>query len=197
MKKVVLAISGGSGAQYGLRLLEVLTDLEHEVHLVISAGAKRVLELEVGETAQIINRATYTYDVNDIAAPIASGSHVNDGMIIAPTSMKTLAAIASGYTENLIHRAADCMLKEDRKLILLFREMPLNLIHLRNLTTLKEAGATIMPASPGFYYHPQSVADLVDFVVAKVLSSYGIKHNLTFAWDPKVAKNSVQNFSKP
>lgn len=190
--KIVLGITGGSGAQYGLRLLEVLKQLGHTVELVISNSAKRVLELEVGEFEHILQMADITYDIRDVAAPIASGTHQNDGMIIAPCSMKTIAALASGYTDNLVQRAADCMLKEDRKLVLVFRETPLNLIHLRNLTTLKEAGATIMPAAPGFYYHPESVRDLIDFMVGKVLNSFGIPHKLFQSWDPEVAKENLE-----
>ncbi len=159
---------------------------------MISPAAIKVLELEVGNSYRsILSNVEVQYDVNDIAAPIASGTHRNDGMIIAPCSMKTIAAIASGYTQNLIHRAADCMLKEGRKLVLLFRETPLNLIHLKNLTLLKEAGATIMPAAPGFYYHPKTVNDLVDFIVAKVLSQFGIPHPRFAPWDPEKAKEDL------
>ncbi len=186
-------MSGGSGAQYGLRIIETLLALNHQVELVISPAAIRVLELEVGSTySSILDKVPIRYDVNDIAAPIASGTHKNNGMIIAPASMKTIAAIASGYTQNLIHRAADCMLKEGRKLVLLFRETPLNLIHLKNLTLLKEAGATIMPASPGFYYHPKTVDDLVDFIVSKVLSQFGIDHPKFQPWDPEKAKKDLE-----
>ena len=187
--RIVLGITGGSGVQYSIRIIDVLTSLGHKVELVISKGAEKVFEVEVqSDYIDILNRATVTYDVKDVSAPIASGTHINDGMIIVPCSMKTVGAIAAGYTENLIQRAADCMLKEGRKLLLIFRETPLNLIHLRNLNTLKEAGAIIMPASPGFYYNPQSVADLVDFVVGKALNIFGIKHTLFNPWNPKSVK---------
>ncbi len=190
--KLIVAMTGGSGAQYGLHIIKTLLDLNHEPEIVISPAAIKVLELEVGNSYRsILSRVKVQYDVNDIAAPIASGTHRNDGMIIAPCSMKTIAAIASGYTQNLIHRAADCMLKEGRKLVLLFRETPLNLIHLKNLTLLKEAGATIMPAAPGFYYHPKTVDDLVDFIVAKVLSQFGITHPKFAPWDPEKAKEEI------
>ncbi|RMG26131.1 MAG: UbiX family flavin prenyltransferase, partial [Methanobacteriota archaeon] len=183
--KIIVGMTGGSGAQYGLRLIETLLQLGHEPEIVVSPAAKRVLELEVGPSYEnVLNQVQIQYDVNDIAAPIASGSHQNEGMVIAPCSMKTIAAISTGYTQNLIHRAADCMLKEGRKLVLLFRETPLNLIHLRNLTQLKEAGAVIMPAAPGFYYHPKTVDDLVDFIVAKILGQFGLKHPRFKPWDP-------------
>ncbi len=186
-------MTGGSGAQYGLRLIETLLQLGHEPEIVISPAARRVLELEVGPGYEkVLNKIEIQYDVNDIAAPIASGSHRNDGMVIAPCSMKTIAAISTGYTQNLIHRAADCMLKEGRKLVLLFRETPLNLIHLRNLTQLKEAGATIMPAAPGFYYHPKTVDDLVDFIVARILGQFGLKHPRFQPWDPEVAAETIK-----
>ncbi len=191
--RIVLGITGGSGAQYGLRILEVLRSLGHDVDLVVSNGARKVMELEVGgDWESRLSVATVEYDLGDIAAPIASGTNKNDGMVIAPCSMKTVAAIASGYTENLIQRAADCMLKEGRKLVILFRESPLSLIHLRNLVTLKEAGATIMPAAPGYYYHPRTVDDVIDFMVGKVLNTFGVEHDLFRPWDPERAKRDLE-----
>ncbi len=192
--RIVLGITGGSGAQYGLRILEVLRSLGHDVDLVVSNGARKVMELEVGgDWESRLSVATVEYDLGDIAAPIASGTNQNDGMVIAPCSMKTVAAIASGYTENLIQRAADCMLKEGRRLVLLFRESPLSLIHLRNLVTLKEAGATIMPAAPGYYYHPRTVDDVIDFMVGKVLNTFGVKHDLFRPWDPDRARQDLES----
>ena len=192
--RIVLGITGGSGAQYGLRILEVLRSLGHDVDLVVSNGARKVMELEVGgDWESRLSVATVEYALGDIAAPIASGTNQNDGMVIAPCSMKTVAAIASGYTENLIQRAADCMLKEGRRLVLLFRESPLSLIHLRNLVTLKEAGATIMPAAPGYYYHPRTVDDVIDFMVGKVLNTFGVKHDLFRPWDPERARQDLES----
>ncbi len=186
--KIVVGMTGGSGAQYGLRIIEHLKELNHEVELVMSDAAHKVLDIEVGPSyKKIIATVDRQYDIKDISARIASGTYKTDGMIIAPCSMKTIAAIATGYTDNLIQRAADCMLKESRKLVLLFRETPLNLIHLRNLVTLKEAGATIMPAAPGFYYHPKSVQDLVDFIVGKVLNQFNIDQKKIKQWDPEKA----------
>ncbi|MHA2503035.1 MAG: UbiX family flavin prenyltransferase [Candidatus Kariarchaeaceae archaeon] len=189
---LIVAMSGGSGAQYGLRLIEVLTSLGHEVELVVSDGARKVLDLEVGGDYQsILDKATNIHDVRNIGASIASGTHKNSGMIIVPCSMKTLAAVANGFSQNLIHRAADCMMKEGRKLVLVNRETPLNRIHLKNMLQAQEAGATILPASPGFYYHPKSVDDVINFVVGKVLNVFGIDHNLFKPWDPETAKSRL------
>jgi len=184
-------MSGASGAQYGLRLIETLHNLGHEIDLVVSSGAEKVLDLEVDfDYQKILDMADYHYNISDISAPIASGTHPNQGMIVMPCSMKTLAAIAHGFSQNLIHRAADCMLKEGRKLVLVNRETPLNRIHLTNMLTVQEAGATILPASPGFYYQPRSVDDLVNFVVGKTLNVFGISHTLFQPWDPENAAST-------
>lgn len=184
--RIIVAITGASGVQYGLNLIKRLVELEHEIDLVVSDGAKKVMKYEVkDDVEEILSMATSIYDIKDIGAAIASGTHPSDGMIIIPCSMKTLAAVATGFSNNLIHRASDCMLKEERKLVLVLRETPLNLIHLRNMVTAKEAGATILPASPGFYREPQSIDDLVDFVVGKALSVFGIKHSIYTPWDPQ------------
>lgn len=157
-KRLIVAISGASGVQYGLRLVELLIASGIEVDLVVSESARRVMELEIEfDPNPIINSATQIYDSTDIGAKIASGTHPSDGMIIVPCSTKTLAAVATGYSQNLIHRAADCMLKENRPLVLVVRETPLSLIHIQNMLTVKQAGGTILPASPGFYYKPNSV----------------------------------------
>lgn len=186
--RLVIAMSGGSGAQYALRLIETLHRLNHTIDLVISDGAKKVLELEVGENYErVLKLADYRYDVRDIGAKIASGTHPNDGMIIVPCSMKTLSAIANGFSQNLIHRAADCMLKERRKLVLVNRETPMNRVHLQNMLTANDAGAIIMPASPGFYYKPQTVDDIINFVVGKILNVFKIEHDLFSPWDPDMA----------
>jgi len=189
--RLIVAMSGASGAQYGLRLIETLHNLGHEIDLVVSSGAEKVLDLEVDfDYQKILDMADYHYNISDISAPIASGTHPNQGMIVMPCSMKTLAAIAHGFSQNLIHRAADCMLKEGRKLVLVNRETPLNRIHLTNMLTVQEAGATILPASPGFYYQPRSVDDLVNFVVGKTLNVFGISHTLFQPWDPENAAST-------
>lgn len=183
--RIIVAISGASGVQYGLRLIDVLSDLGHQVDVVISDGARKVMSYEIDYPFQsILERATAQYDIHDIGAAIASGTHPTNGMIIAPCSMKTLAAIANGFSQNLIHRAADCMLKEERKLVMILRETPLSAVHLKNMLSAKQAGASIMPASPGFYYNPKSVDDLINFVVGKALNLFNIPHNLFKPWDP-------------
>ncbi len=185
-KRLIIAISGASGVQYGLRLVELLIASGNEVDLVVSESARRVMELEIDfDPNPIINSATQIYDTNDIGAKIASGTHPSDGMIIVPCSTKTLAAVATGYSQNLIHRAADCMLKENRPLVLVLRETPLSLIHIQNMLTVKQAGGTILPASPGFYYKPNSVDDVIDFVVGKILNYFKIEHILFKPWDPE------------
>ncbi|MDH5401290.1 MAG: UbiX family flavin prenyltransferase [Candidatus Heimdallarchaeota archaeon] len=184
--RLILGITGASGVQYGLKTLETLISLGHEVDLVISDGARKVMEYEVSsDMSHIINSATKIHDIKNLASEIASGTHRNSGMIIIPCSMKTIAAIANGYSDNLIQRAADCTLKENRKLVIVFRETPLNLIHLKNLVTIKEAGGIIMPAAPGFYKKPQTIDDLVDFIVAKTLNIFDINQSLMKPWNPK------------
>lgn len=185
-KRLIVAISGASGVQYGLRLVELLMASGTEVDLVVSESARRVMELELEfDPEPILNSVTQMYDTKDIGAKIASGTHPSDGMIIVPCSTKTLAAVATGYSQNLIHRAADCMLKENRPLVLVVRETPLSLIHIQNLLTAKQAGATILPASPGFYYQPKSVSDVIDFIVGKILNYFKIDHSLFKPWDPE------------
>ena len=177
--RLVVAITGASGAIYGKRLLEALKELGVETHLIISGAAEEVIRLELGVDPEEIRRiADASYHPDDLTAPLSSGSYHVDGMVIAPCSMKTLAAIAHGLASNLILRAADVCIKEGRPLILVPRETPLSRIHLRNMLTLAEMGVRILPACPAFYHKPESIGDLVDFVVGKVLDSLGLHHNL-------------------
>ena len=184
MRRFVVAISGASGAIYGVRLLRALQEAKAEVHLTISPAAEINLKLETGMHANELSKlATHTYSADDLSAPIASGSFLVDGMVIAPCSSKTLAAIANGYADNLISRAADVNLKERRTLVLVPRETPLNQIHLKNMLTLARAGAVILPASPGFYHAPKTIDDLVDHVVGKILDTLQIEHELFKRWN--------------
>ena len=177
-KEYVVGVTGASGICYARRLLEVLCQDAH-VHLIISEVAQEIARHERVDLSGF--HATY-HDVGTIGAEIASGSHRHDGMVIVPCSAKTLSAIASGYADNLITRTADVCLKERRKCILVTREMPLSQIHLKNMLAAHEAGATIMPASPGFYHHPEKIDDLVDMVVARVLDHLGVAHTLSERW---------------
>ena len=163
--------------------MKALKKAKAEVHLTISPAGEINLKLETGMTASELKKlAGHTYTANDLSAPIASGSFLVDGMVIAPCSSRTLAAIANGYTDNLISRAADVNLKERRTLVLVPRETPLNQIHLKNMLTLARAGAVILPASPGFYHNPKTIDDLVDHVVGKILDTLRVEHNLFKRW---------------
>ena len=195
--KIVVALTGASGSRYAIRLLEVLVQTGCDVHLTISPAAIQVLECEAQRTADLKNfdvstllspesvaaEGTLTYHhFMDFSASIASGSSKTDGMVICPCSMGTLSSIANGLSSNLIHRAADVHLKERRKLIVVPRETPLGQIQLGNMLKLTEAGAVVLPAMPGFYHNPQSIDDLVDFVVARILDQLGIDRDLMPRW---------------
>ena len=180
---LIIAITGCSGVVYGVRLLEACRKLGVETDLIVSQAAEKLFELELGKTIKDIRKlATRNYSQDDIAAPLASGSVKTDGMVIAPCSMKTLGAIASGIADNLITRAADVTLKEGRPLVLVPRETPLNLIHLENMVRLKLAGATILPAMPGFYHKPKEILELIDFIVGRILDVLDVEHKLYRRW---------------
>ena len=170
-KRIIVAISGASGAVYGVRLLEMLKGLGSvQTHLTISpAGLLNLHQERDMDGPQLDALADVVYPVSDVGAAIASGSFQCDGMVVAPCSMRTLAAIAHGLSDNLIARAADVMLKERRRLILMVRETPLNLAHLRNMTSVTEMGGIIFPPVPSFYHRPQSIAELVDHTVSRVI----------------------------
>jgi len=186
---VVFGITGASGAPYAVRLLRALNDSGTAVRLIVSGYGLRLLaeETEI-EGIDALRAATgdwsrvELYDALDRGATPASGSAPSRGMVICPCSMGTLASIAAGTSRNLVERAADVALKERRTLILVPRETPFSLIHLENMTRLTRAGATILPAAPGFYNRPKSIADLVDFVVARVLDQLGVEHALGRRW---------------
>ncbi|MEM1511009.1 MAG: UbiX family flavin prenyltransferase [Candidatus Jordarchaeales archaeon] len=182
--KVVVGITGASGAIYAYRLLEELRKRGDEVILVISDAAKKVIrfELEV-DIEKLYELATQVFENNNLAAPIASGSYPVDAVVIVPCSMATLAAIATGQADTLIRRAADCALSEGRPLILVLRETPLNLVHIENMMRAKIAGAVILPAMPAFYHSPKTVKDLVDFIVGKIFDVLKVPHNLYKRWE--------------
>lgn len=183
-KKLIVAITGATGSIYGLRLLEVLRRLGGwESHLILSdAGALNAWQ-DHGLTRKDIHRlADVVHNVRDIGASIASGSFITHGMVIAPCSMKTLAGIAHGYSDNLVTRAADVVLKERRRLVLLPREAPLNLAHLRNMVAVTEMGGIIFPPVPAFYSHARTVEDIVNHTVGRVLDLFGVEHDEIQRW---------------
>ena len=211
MNDLIVAMTGASGSVYGVRLVEVLIAAGRTVHLLISPAAVEVFQRELGVSpsldhfdptvlfpivAQIANRTSSEsndpvgkivyHNYRDYSASIASGSFLTAGMVICPCSMGTLASIATGLSQNLIHRAADVHLKERRKLIVVPRETPLSVIALDNMKRLAEAGAVVLPAMPGFYHNPQSVSDLVDFIVARICDQLGVSNQLVNRWGTDV-----------
>jgi 4-hydroxy-3-polyprenylbenzoate decarboxylase len=176
-KRLIIGLSGASGVIYGIRLLEVLRGVEEvETHLIISAAAKRTLLLETDFTVnQVESLANQVYRFNDIAAAISSGSYKTMGMVIIPCAIKTLSGIAQSYTDNLILRAADVVLKDRRKLVLVLRETPLHLGHIRLMAQVTEMGAIIMPPMPAFYHHPQTVDDIINQTVNRILDLFEIE----------------------
>ena len=183
-RRLVVAITGATGAVYGVRLLQHLGELAGvETHLVLSDAAVLTLHQEMGMQRKEVEALAHVVHKNrDIGAAIASGSFLTDAMVVAPCSMKTLAAVAHGLSDNLIARAADVMLKERRKLVLMVRETPFNLAHLRNMTAVTEMGGIIFPPLPSFYHRPASIDEMVDHTVARVLDMLVIEHALAPRW---------------
>lgn len=195
-RHIVVGISGASGVRYGIRLVETLVRLGWRVHLLVTKSGWRVMQeeegLAVGSTSPLtawLNlteeqiRSITVYNIADIAARPASGTFRARAMIVIPASMKTCAALAHGYSDDLLSRCADVFLKERRPLVVVPRESPLSAIHLRNLLTLAEAGAHVVPAMPGFYCQPKTLDDVVDFMVMKVLNLLDIDHNIAMTWE--------------
>ncbi|EAX48689.1 3-octaprenyl-4-hydroxybenzoate carboxy-lyase [Thermosinus carboxydivorans Nor1] len=181
--RIVVGITGASGAVYGYRLLEVLQVTGCEVHAVVSKHGWEVLEYECGVGAQMVSSLVHQlYHVDDITAPIASGSFRTDAMIIAPCSMHTLGLIAGGIAGNLLTRAADVTIKENRPLILVPRETPVHAIHLENMLRLARIGVRILPACPGFYHRPRNLQALIDMMVGKICDQLNIQHQLYERW---------------
>lgn len=182
--KLIVAVCGSSAPQLAVTFLEAIRDIGSiEVHLVVSKGAALSLKAEIGMTVKDLESlATVAYDSGDLAAAISSGSFRTSGMVVIPCSMKTLSAIANGYTSDLISRAADVCLKERRRLVLVTRETPLNLIHIRNMETVTLAGGVILPPVPAFYHRPKSIDDLLKQTAGKVLDQFGIEHKLFDRW---------------
>lgn len=181
--RIIIGITGASGGIYGLRLIEVLRNANCEIHAVISEHGWQVLNYECGiSQKEVASKVDFLHDVKNIGACIASGSFKTDAMVIVPCSMRTLGSIANGIADNLLSRAADVMLKEGRKLIIVPRETPLNAIHLTNMLTLSQLGVRIVPACPGFYHLPTTLDDIIDMMVGKICDTIGIDHDLFPRW---------------
>ncbi len=184
MKKLIVGMTGSTGAIFGVRLLETLADTDVETHLVVSKWAQQTIEHETDTTLDGLRAlATEIYGPGDMGARVSSGSFHTDGMVVVPCSMRSVAAIAHGNGDHLVHRAADVVLKERRKLVLVARETPLNDIHLENLLKLSRMGATILPPMPAFYNHPKSLDDMVDHIVMRILDQFGLAVDLATRWD--------------
>lgn len=182
-KRVLVCLTGASGAIYGVRLLRALKSNDHEVHLIVSRWGKETLKYETGIDSETLSKeADFFYNEYDLAAGPASGTFPIDSMVVIPCSMKTLAGIAHGYADNLIARAADCSLKERRTLVLVPRESPLNLIQIRNMATVTEAGGIVIPASPAFWTKPKTIEELVDSVIERVLAHLGVSDEKRATW---------------
>ena len=195
-KRIVVGITGASGAAYARRLIECLCDAETDVHLIVTPHGKRLLHDELGiatvSALSLLGRdcdRLIIHPHRDIGSSVASGSFHTDGMIICPCSSNRLASIAAGLADNLLDRAAAVTLKETRRLVLVLREMPMGRIDLNNALRLNEAGAVICPAAPGFYMQPKTIADLVDFVVGKVLDLVRVPHTLNTRWESQLAEH--------
>lgn len=184
-RRMVVGITGASGAIYGLTLLEALHGFKNvEIHLIISKTGHSLLTSEIGENAlnRAVSLAHHSYDISDLSAPVASGSFITDGMIVAPCSAKTLSSIAHSYGSNLISRAADVVLKERRRLVLLFRETPLHLSHIENMAMITKMGGIILPPVPAFYNNPVNLEDIVNHSVGKAMDLFNFEHNIYKRW---------------
>lgn len=189
MSKYIIGMTGASGSIYGVRLIEELLKMGNEVHIIITDSGRKVLKYETDYTVELLKNHLEQFkgdnkiqDIDDLFAATASGSFRTDGMVVLPCSMATLGEIANGVSKNLLGRSADVCLKERRKLIIVPRETPLNTIHLKNMLSLSEAGALILPAMPGFYHKPETIDDMINFVVGKVMDSLGIENDLFDKW---------------
>ena len=194
-KRIIFGITGASGAPYAVALLRELVQLDVQIHLIISEAAVTVMREELGQEYELPNfdleryaglaippQKIILHNEKDLAAPPASGSFRHDGMLICPCSMKTLATVAHGTGNSLISRAADACLKEHRRLILVPRETPLSLVHLKNMVSVAEAGAIVLPAMPGFYKRPETLDDLVRHLIMKILDMLNLDHKISLRW---------------
>jgi 4-hydroxy-3-polyprenylbenzoate decarboxylase len=193
VKRLIVGISGATGAIYGIRLLEVLAKSNVETHLVITEAAQKTILMESDwKVEKIKSLAKVVYDIQDIGANIASGSFQSEGMVVIPCSIKSLSAIANSFNVNLLIRAADVTLKEGHKLVLVVRETPLHKGHLNLMLRVTDMGATLLPPIPAFYFHPKTIDDLINHTVGKVLDLFGINHHLFERWGSPKLKETLR-----
>lgn len=193
MKRLIVGISGATGAIYGIRLLEVLAKSNVETHLVITEAAQKTILMETDwKLEKVKSLAKVVYDIQDIGADIASGSFQSEGMVVIPSSIKSLSAIANSFNVNLLIRAADVTLKERHKLVLVVRETPLHRGHINLMLRVTDMGATLLPPIPAFYFHPKTIDDLINHTVGKVLDLFGIDHHLFERWGSTKLKEALK-----
>jgi 4-hydroxy-3-polyprenylbenzoate decarboxylase len=184
MRRLIVGMTGSTGAIFGIRLLEALKHSEVESHLIISKWAQRTIEHETRHSLEQVRAlATVVHSQGDMGASISSGSFITEGMVVIPCSVRTLGGIANGYGEHLVHRAADVILKERRRLVLVVRETPLSEVHLENMLKLARMGVVMLPPMPAFYNHPKTVDDVIDHIVFRVLDQFGIAAPFAKRWD--------------
>jgi len=194
MKRIIVGITGASGVIYGIRFLEVLRELNIETHLILTGVAKKNILIETKFTVEKVEELAYkVHGIEDLAAPISSGSFRTDGMVIAPCTIKTLSGVAHSYDENLLIRAADVTLKEGRRLIVVVRETPLHMGHLELMYKVAQLGGVILPPIPAFYHSPRRIEDLIDHTIGKILDLMEIDHSLYKRWEG-VAKRKEEDF---
>jgi 4-hydroxy-3-polyprenylbenzoate decarboxylase len=193
VKKLIIGISGATGAIYGIRLLEALSKSDVETHLVITEAGENTIRMETDWKVEgVKSLAKVSYDIKDLGGDISSGSFLSEGMVIAPCSIKSLSGIANSFNENLLIRAADVILKERRKLVLVVRETPLHLGHIELMLQASRMGAVLLPPLPAFYFHPKTIDDLINHTVGKVLDLFGFDHHLFNRWGSSEVKKTLK-----